>query len=348
MHIWKYPLFSPLNSPNRMKRILALLLLVSPLAQGQWHTTTLPGAPSIRGLDANGPTNIWLSGSAGSLFLSKDGGVSWENRCPPEYKHLDFRGVAVLSDSVVIAMSAGEGEEGKAVVIKSGDRGKTWRKVLQKSEKGTFFDGIKFKSPWTGFILGDPIDEYPYLLRTTDAGETWERVPNLPKIEPGEATFASSNSGITTLGDNIWFHTQNRVFHSFNSGDYWQAHNTLFQKGNSRGIFGLFAVDAYTLIAVGGDYLPHDEPVLQYAHSGSSGQAWYTAKEFWKIGLTECVASFGEQKHLLSVGTHGSAVSTDAGYSWKSLDKASFHVVRCFGSTCLAAGAEGKVGILKL
>lgn len=331
-----------------MKLFLPLLYFFPFFLQAQWQTSTLPGAPSIRGLDANGPNNIWLSGSAGSLFLSTDGGQTWENRCPPEYKHLDFRGVAVLSDSVVIAMSAGEGENGKALILKSGDHGKTWRKVLQKTEKGTFFDGIKFKSPWTGFVLGDPIDEFPYLLRTTDAGETWERVTNLPKTEEGEATFASSNSGITVLGDNIWFHTQNRVFHSFNSGEYWQAHHTLFQKGKSRGIFGLFAVDAYTLIAVGGDYLPHSEPVLQYAHSGSSGQAWYTEKSFWKIGLTECVAAYGEKKHLISVGTHGTALSTDSGYSWKALDKASFHVVRCFGNTCLAAGADGKVGVIKL
>ncbi|ADQ18684.1 WD40/YVTN/BNR-like repeat-containing protein [Leadbetterella byssophila] len=331
-----------------MKRILLLLILSLNSAWCQWQIQTLPGSPTIRALDASGPDHIWLSGSKGSLFISTDRGNTWENRCPEEYKHLDFRGIAVLSDTVIIAMSAGEGEDGKAVVIKSGDKGKTWRKVLQKTEPGTFFDGIKFKSPWTGFILGDPIDAYPYLLKTVDAGETWERVKNLPPIEEGEASFASSNSGIATLGDNIWFHTQNRVFHSNNSGEYWQVHNTLFLKGKSQGIFGLFALDPYTLIAVGGDYLPHKEPVLQYSLSGSSGQAWYTQKEFWKVGLTECISSFGEKKHLISVGTHGTAISQDSGYSWKPLDQASFHVVKCFGNTCLAAGGEGKVGIISL
>ncbi len=314
----------------------------------QWAVSVLPGEPSIRALDASGPENIWISGSKGSIFRSTDGGQTWENRCPEEFSHLDFRGVAVLGDSVVLAMSAGDASEGKALVIKTTDQGRTWKKVLEKTEKGIFFDTIKFRDPWTGYLLGDPIDDYPYLLKTTDGGENWTRVANLPEIKEGEASFAASNSCITTSGDNVWFHTQNRIFHSFNSGEYWQVHNTLFLKGDSQGIFGIFAIDPYTLIAVGGDYLPHTEPVLQYAHSESGGQAWYTAKTFWKTGLTECIGVFGTQKNLISVGTHGTGISRDGGFTWKSLDGESFHVVRCFGNTCLAAGANGRVGVIGL
>lgn len=333
-----------------MKNFLLFLAftLHSIFLYGQWTVSTLPEQPSIRAMDASGSHNIWVSGSKGSIFVTSDGGQSWENRCPEEFRHLDFRGIAVLTDSVVLAMSAGDASEGKAVVIKTTDSGKTWKKVLEKSEKGIFFDTIKFRSPWTGYLLGDPIDAYPYLLKTVDAGETWVRVDNLPEINEGEASFAASNSCITTSGDNVWFHTQNRIFHSFNSGEYWQVHNTLFMKGASQGIFGVFAIDPYTLIAVGGDYLPHKEPVLQYAHSGSGGQAWYTAKEYWKIGLTECIGVFGPQKHLISVGTAGTALSRDGGFTWKPLDNESFHVVKCFGSTCMAAGAGGRVGIIRL
>ena len=43
-------------------------------------------------------------------------------------------------------MSAGDGSEGKTLVIKTLDGGKTWTEVLRKTEKGVFFDTIKFKN----------------------------------------------------------------------------------------------------------------------------------------------------------------------------------------------------------
>jgi photosystem II stability/assembly factor-like uncharacterized protein len=329
--------------------ILSIVFLHSFICSfGQRNISTLENEPSIRAIDASGSHNIWISGSKGSILHSKDGGNSWTNHCPEEYSHLDFRGISVLTDSVIIVMSAGDGAEGKAIVIKSIDQGHSWKKVIEEKTKGVFFDTIKFKSPWTGYLLGDPIDAYPYLLKTIDGGETWNRVTGLPPIEEEDASYAASNSCITTLGDNIWFHTQNRVFHSFNAGENWQVYNTLFLKGKSQGIFGIFALDAYTLLAVGGDYLPHKEPTLQYAQSNSSGQAWYTHKDFWRIGLTECLDTFGDKKHILSVGTHGSAISKDGGFSWKSIDDDSFHVVKCFEETCIAAGANGRIGIISM
>lgn len=328
-------------------KLTIFVLLICNAAFGQWNIKTLPESPSIRALDALGGHSIWISGSKGSILNSTDGGESWQNHCPDEFKHLDFRGVAVLSDSVIIAMSAGDASEGKALLVKTTNGGKSWKKVLEKQEKGIFFDTIKFRSPWTGFVLGDPIDEYPYLLKTEDAGETWKRVENLPKIEVGDASYAASNSCITTLRDNVWFHTQNRVFHSFDGGQNWQVYNTLFLKGASQGIFGIFAIDTYTLITVGGDYLPNEEATLQYAYSTSSGQSWYTTKDFWRNGLTECISTFGSRNHMLSVGTIGSAVSKDSGLTWKAIDKEAFHVVKCFGNVCVAAGPNGRVGVIE-
>lgn len=312
----------------------------------QWNIKTLANEPSIRAIDASGTSNIWISGSKGNILKSTDGGETWVNTCPEEYRHLDFRGIAVLSETETLAMSAGDASEGRALLLKTSDGGVTWEKVFEEKQKGIFFDTIKFRSPWTGYLLGDPIDKYPYLLKTIDAGKTWIRVSNLPEINTGEASFAASNSCIAALGDNIWFHTQNRIFHSFDSGENWQVHNSLFMSGASQGIFGLFAIDAYTLLAVGGDYLPNKEATLQYSYSNSGGHAWYTSKDYWKTGLTECIGVFGPRKHLISVGTIGTALSIDGGLTWKPLDAESFHVVKCFDNTCVAAGANGRIGII--
>lgn len=325
--------------------LICLFWILSVLtSSGQWKVSSLPGQPSIRAVDAIGEKNIWISGSQGNIFQSTDGGQTWTNRCPPEYRDFDFRGIAVLADSVILAMSAGDGAEGKAFILKTTDKGQTWKKVFEKTEKGVFFDTIKFRSPWTGYLLGDPVDAYPYFWKTIDAGETWERVTNLPELAEGEASFAASNSCITVLGENIWFNTQDRIFHSFNSGKNWRVGNTLFMKGASSGIFGIFAIDAYTLITVGGDYLPHQEPMLQYAQSNTGGNSWFTHKDFWKIGLTECVDAFGPKNYLISVGTIGTGISKDTGLSWVHQDNEPFHVVKCFENYCIAAGPDGRVG----
>ena len=332
-----------------MKKTIFFVVIftcIQHLIFAQWSINQLSGEPSIRAIDATGNNNIWISGSNGSILNTTDGGLTWENKCPKEYEHLDFRGIAVLGNQTVLAMSAGDASEGKAIVIKTTDGGQTWKKVLDETQKGIFFDTIKFGSPWTGYIMGDPIDASPYLLKTTDIGETWERVLNLPDVEEGEASFAASNSCITILGENIWFNTQSRIFYSFDSGKNWQVFNTLFLKGASQGIFGIFAIDKYTLIAVGGDYLPNEENTLQYAYSVSGGKSWYTTKDFWKNGLTECIGVFGASKHLISVGTHGSAISKDSGFSWSNIDSEAFHVVKCFGNSCVAAGPNGRVGVI--
>lgn len=328
----KIPLFFLLN-----------IFLIKTLA-GQWSFSVLENKSTIRSIDASDIKNIWISGSNGSIFNSKDEGLTWQNRCPEAYQNLDFRGVSVLGEKTVLAMSSGDGAEGKALVIKTTDGGKTWAKVYADTTKGAFFDTIKFTSPWTGYLLGDPIDEYPYLMVTNDVGEHWRRVENLPPIIVGEASFAASNSCISTLGNNVWFNTQNRVFNSFDAGKTWQIYNTLFMKGETQGIFGLFAIDKYTLILAGGDYKDNEEPTLQYSLSVSGGQSWYTQKDYWARGVTECVDDFGQKRYLISVGTAGTSISKDSGLSWSKIDNEPFHVVKCFGNTCLAAGSEGKVG----
>lgn len=332
-----------------MKKIffLGIYLFCSNTIQAQWQISQIENSPSIRAIDGTSSENLWISGSKGNILLSKNGGKTWNNMCPEEYKDLDFRGISVLNQNTILAMSAGDASEGKALVIRSTDGGKTWEKVLEKTEKGIFFDTIKFKDAKNGFIIGDPIDKKPYLLHSSDAGKTWLRVQNLPDINEGDASYAASNSCITFEGKNVWFHTQDRVFHSKNEGKDWAVYNTPFKKGSSQGIFGIFAVAPKKLIVVGGDYLPNPEKQLQYAYSNNQGKGWHFKEDFWKIGLTESISSLKNKNQLVSVGTHGSAFSKDLGKTWTHLDNKSFHVIKCFDNYCVASGANGQVGTQK-
>jgi len=328
-----------------MRNLIIILTFLTFNSVAQWEVNTFENKASFRAIDMLDSANIWISGSKGSILKSTDSGKTWKNMCPEMFKAFDFRGIAVLNQSEIVAMSAGDGSEGKAFLIKSNDNGKTWNLVLEKKEKGIFFDTIKFKDSKNGFVLGDAIDKKPYLLQTKNGGMTWSRVQNLPDIMIGEASFAASNSCISILKNQIWFNTQNRVFYSKNLGKTWVVLETPFESGQSLGIFGTFFFSKKLGFIVGGDYVEDKQPTLQYAFTENAGKFWQTKENYYRNGLTECVSKISEY-FFISVGTIGTAISTDNGKTWKEKDKESFHVVSCKENICAAAGGNGRIGIL--
>jgi photosystem II stability/assembly factor-like uncharacterized protein len=327
-----------------MRNLIVILTFLSFNSVAQWEVKTFENKASFRAIDRLDSSNIWISGSKGSILKSTDKGKTWKNMCPERYKTFDFRGVAVLNQSEIVAMSAGDGSEGKAFLIKSNDSGETWNLVLEKKEKGVFFDTIKFKDSKNGFVLGDAIDKKPYLLQTKNGGMTWSRVQNLPDIMIGEASFAASNACISIVKNQIWFNTQNRVFYSKNLGKTWVVLETPFESGQSLGIFGTFFFSNNQGFIVGGDYVDDKQPTLQYAFTENGGTFWQTREDYNRKGLTECVSKISEN-NFISVGTIGTAISTDKGKTWKEKDKESFHVVSCMGNECVAAGGNGRIGV---
>lgn len=327
-----------------MRPFILIFVLLSFSAKAQWNIQTFENKPSFRAIDIYDIENIWLSGSKGSILKSTDGGQSWKNVCPEKFKAFDFRGIAVLNKQEIVAMSAGDGSEDKAFLMKTTDGGNTWNVVLEKKEKGVFFDSIKFKDSKNGFVLGDAVDSKPYLLQTKDGGLTWKRVQNLPDIMVGEASFAASNSCISISKNQVWFNTQNRVFHSKNLGKTWTVLETPFESGQSLGIFGTFFFSKNYGIIVGGDYVDDKRPTLQYAYTENTGKLWQTKDNYHRNGLTECVSKISDNQ-MISVGTIGTAVSSDSGKTWIAKDKESFHVVSCKDDKCVAAGGNGRIGV---
>jgi photosystem II stability/assembly factor-like uncharacterized protein len=289
--------------------------------------------------------NVWVSGSKGSILKSTDSGVTWTNTCPETYQKLDFRGLFAINKSTVLAISAGNAEDSMAVILKTSDAGKTWEKVFQSTEKGVFFDAIKFVNNKVGFILSDAIDEKPYLLKTTNAGKTWKRIDKniFPNIIKGEASFAASNSCISVFGNNVWFNTQNRIFKSENMGKTWVVYNTEFGKSESKGIFGIFFYSATNGIAVGGDYLDKTTKTLQLAMTVNGGASWISKPINIKAGLTEC-ASITTTNKIIVASLQGVSVTNDFGKNWNILDSTPFHAVSCNKTVCFSVGGNGKIG----
>ena len=124
-----------------------------------------------------------------------------------------LRGLSVVDDRV-IWVSGSNGMVGKSV-----DSGHTWKWITVKGFEKTDFRDIEAFDETSAVIMG--VAEPAYILRTTDAGETWRIVyENKTKGMFLDAMeFWNLNSGIV-VGDPI----DNKIFiaRTFNGGISWR------------------------------------------------------------------------------------------------------------------------------
>lgn len=332
-----------------MKKIFTIVIIIatSNVCLSQITIETIVENVSFRSVTEKNETFL-ISGSGGYVLLKSNNTDNWINISPKEYSALDFRSSDIINDSTFIIASAGDAEKGQAVVLRTRNSGKTWDIVYETKEKGAFLDAMKISKDGWGFILGDPIDDKPFLLYTNDFGMNWKRhISNdLPKIDPGEASFAASNSCLQINENNVWFNTQNRVFKSENKGNTWQVYESPFEKLPSRGIFGLQFLNNKNGIAIGGDYLDKSTEVLQYIKTYDGGKTWDLETAFKDIGLSES-AVFISKSIILRASLQGSYISKNKGKTWSIIDKTPFHGVACSNDLCYFVGGKGKIGMYK-
>ncbi len=325
-----------------MKYYLIFFSLI--LIESTFGQNILPEA-SFRSISVG--YNLFLvSGSGGSVLKSVDNGKNWMNINPEGFENLDFRSSCILSSSEFVVVSAGDADKKQAIILKTKDAGRSWYKVFETTQKGVFLDGIKFNKNGIGFVVGDAIDEKPYILTSKNFGETWERLEKsvFPDIIKGEASFAASNSSLAVNDKKVWFVTQNRIFVSDNLGKSWRVFKTPFLKTSSSGIFGINFRNKKHGIAVGGDFLEKEKPTLQYAFTSNGGKTWTTEKGAMSLGLSES-AFIIDSKTIIKVSLEGTKISKDGGETWSKLDNFPLHALGCISGNCIGVGGKGQLAV---
>jgi photosystem II stability/assembly factor-like uncharacterized protein len=99
-------------------------------------------------------------GMAGVVFVTSDGGESWEAR--PTGVATLLRRVVFVDDQVAVAV----GEQG--TIVRSTDRGRTWTHVGWGATT-SHLSAVRFSSPANGWAVGDA----GAVLQTRDGGLTW-------------------------------------------------------------------------------------------------------------------------------------------------------------------------------
>lgn len=299
---------------------------------------------SLRGLSVVNDNTVWVSGSAGTVGLTTDGGTNWKWITVKGYEKTEFRDIEAFNDNTAIIMGIGE----PAYILKTVDGGDTWKPVLVNSAKGMFLDAMEFWNENSGIVIGDPIDNKFFIARTFDGGDTWITIPpkNMPVADSGEACFASSGTNIRALNKKeavfISGGLRSRLFIRDKRIDLPILQGTESTGANSVGV-----KSSSYLIVVGGDFNKKDDTQKNCVITSNGGRSFFTPKTP-PHGYRSCVEYLGNSKWI-TCGLNGVDYSTDDGNNWNWIGKQGFHVVRkaVHGTAVYFAGNEGRIGKLE-
>ena len=219
---------------------------------------------------------VWAAGTGGTYTMTTDGGAHWRAGVVPGAKTLQFRDVQGVSDKIAYLMSIGN-NIGDFRIYKTEDGGATWQMQFRNTTGHAFYDCFAFWTPNRGLAHSDSVKGVFPEIRTMD-GTTWQSIAsNMPPALPGEASFSSSGTCITTFGKNqAWITTGgssiSRILATRDGGNTWNAYDTPLVSNASAGGFSVAFRDAAHGIVGGGDLSTNS--AAQAATSSDGGKTW--------------------------------------------------------------------------
>ncbi|PRY57098.1 photosystem II stability/assembly factor-like uncharacterized protein [Knoellia remsis] len=321
----------------------------------EWSVQTVDADQSFRGLDAVDRDTAWVSGAsvtggAARVYLTTDGGDTWQDVSPPGSEGLNFRDVEARDARTASVLAIGEGEASR--IYRTTDGGATWTETFRNTAPTGFYNCMDFyPGGRRGLAVSDPVDGKFRIAATDDGGETWQVLPDAGMPDStGEANFSASGDCLTISGSTAWFGSggaQSRVFRSDDGGLTWTATDSTIPAGEAAGVFALAFDNPRTGVAVGGDFAAPTDGVDAVGVTRDGGRTWTSGGDLTHLGEDAAYL----RRWLVVVGeagpVGGSSVSTDGGASWTRFSDVGFHTLDCTNDgACWAAGGKGRVGTL--
>ena len=329
-----------------MRTLAAPLAVALALAAPIWTVQQTGVTARLRGVSAVSDRVAWASGGGGTVLRTSDGGATWQTLSIPGAEKLDFRDVDAVSEDVAFVLSIGSGESSR--IYKTIDAGRTWTLQFTNTDPKAFFDAMAFWDPNRGIAFSDSVEGQLVILRTTDGGKMWTRVPaaGLPPALDNEGAFAASGTNVAVMGrDRVWIGTStSRVLRSTDGGLTWSVATTPLATGSSAGIFSIAFRDTDHGIVVGGDYRKENEAIDNAAITNDGGRTWTALKGL--SGFRSVVTYLPGSSSVIAIGPQGADLSFDDGKTWAPLLGATglhtFAVARR-GNTGWGAGENGRI-----
>lgn len=329
----------------------AWLVCLTCLTAGAQKVTLLNSGSkaSFRGLSVVTDDVVWVSGSAGTVGRSVDGGNTWTMMQVKGFEKTDFRDIEAFDKNTAIIMGIAE----PAYILKTTDGGTNWRIVFTDTSKGMFLDAMEFWNEQSGIVIGDPIGDKIFIARTFDGGETWSQTPaghgsqaaNIPTADKGEAFFASSGTNIRKLNKRDAVFISGGLRARLFMRDQ-KIELPIIQGKESTGANSIAVKNKKCMIVVGGDFTLKDDTTKNCAVTVDGGNT-FTAPAVGPHGYRSCV-EYLYKKTWISCGLNGVDYSVDEGQNWAWISKESFHAVRRAkkGKAVYFSGGGGRIGKL--
>jgi photosystem II stability/assembly factor-like uncharacterized protein len=327
-------------------------------------TLTAQNSGTTNGLIAVWPVNprvVWAGGRNGTFTVTTDGGETWNAGVVPGAETLQFRDVQAFSAKVAYLLSIGtSGDPTDFRIYKTEDGGATWTIEFVNQNPNAFYDGFAFWTPHRGIAHSDSVNGVFPDLRTTD-GTTWQDISNnMPPALPGEFSFASSGTCVTTQGGrNAWIVTGGasfaRVLVTTDQGDTWNAYNLPLVSSPSAGAFTVDFRDPFHGIVGGGDLDPGDPNSARTAISSDGGHTWtltnpppVTGAIFGLCYVGKTGAGTGDNRGravVITANDGGAAWTPDDGDTWFTLPGVSGFWAVAFASPKAGwlVGTDGRI-----
>jgi hypothetical protein len=329
-----------------MKKGFKLMVLIFICQTGLSQTVKLLNSgskASLRGLSVVNDKVVWVSGTAGSVGRSVDGGETWTWTTVKGFEKTDFRDIEAFDSSAAIIM----GIASPAYILKTTDGGTNWKVVYENRDTSMFLDAMDFFNDQDGIVIGDPLGDKIFIAKTSDGGESWQEIPaaQSPTAGKGEAFFASSGTNVRMLNKREAIFVSGglraRLFIRDKKIDLPILQGTTSTGANSIGV-----KDKKCMIIVGGDFSAKDNTTTSCVITLDSGET-FTQPVVGVHGYRSCVEWLGK-KNWISCGLNGVDYSTDEGMHWSWISKDGFHAVRKAkkGDAVYFSGASGRIGKL--
>jgi photosystem II stability/assembly factor-like uncharacterized protein len=218
---------------------------------------------------------VWAAGTGGTYVVTTNGGKTWTSGVVRGAESLQFRDVQGVSDKIAYLMSIGN-DPTDFRIYKTHDGGATWILQFMNQNPGAFYDCMAFWTPNRGIAHSDSVNGvFPDLL--TIDGVDWIHIEDMPAALPGEASFSSSGTCVTTQGEsNAWIATGGstiaRILATIDGGHTWNAYDTPLVSSASAGGLSVAFRDSMNGIVGGGDLSVNTS--ADAATSSDGGQTW--------------------------------------------------------------------------
>src|SRR5579859_6070968 len=122
-----------------MRHVICLaVFLLAAQAHGQWEIQDSHTTVPLKSVHALGDKTAWVSGVAGHVLHTNDGGLIWLPCAVPQAaEELDFNGIQGIDENSAVVMSTGKGSLSR--IYKTSDGCKTWKLAFTNPDDGGRF-----------------------------------------------------------------------------------------------------------------------------------------------------------------------------------------------------------------